>query len=187
LDVAAGPVAGVNQRLRQAGLPGEAVQGSILAAPFDDASFDHVVAIGCLHHTGDLQRAIDECHRLLRPGGSLVFMVYYAYSYRRFMQARGETIRYWLRERFGHRGVVGTSVAVERAAYDSNKQGDAAPHTDWISAKSLRYMCRHFSSFRAHTENIVQEPPFQDRTRNELLLTRWPHLCGLDLYAVATK
>ncbi|MGH8636936.1 MAG: class I SAM-dependent methyltransferase [Burkholderiales bacterium] len=187
LDIAAGPAGIVNQRLRQAGLPGEAIVGSILDAPFDDASFDHIVAIGCLHHTGDMQRAIDECYRLLRPGGSLVFMVYYAYSYRRFMQARGETIRYGLRELFGYRGVVGNSRSVERAAYDSNKEGDAAPHTDWISARSLRYLCRHFTSLTARTENIAQEPPFQDRSRYDLLLTRWPNRFGLDLYGHAVK
>jgi SAM-dependent methyltransferase len=187
LDIAAGPAAIVNHRLRQAGLAGEATIGSILDAPFERASFDHIVAIGCLHHTGDLQRALDECHRLLRPGGSLVFMVYYAYSYRRFMQARTQTLRYWLRERIGYRGVVGDSAAAERAGYDTNKDGAAAPHTDWISKTSLRYLCRNFTSFRARTENIVQEPPFQKRPRNELLMTRWPSRIGLDLYACAVK
>ena len=84
LDIAAGPVAMVNHRLKQADLEGMAVQGSILDAPFEDQSQDYVVAIGCLHHTGDLQAAINECHRVLRPGGKMIFMVYYAYSYRRF-------------------------------------------------------------------------------------------------------
>jgi SAM-dependent methyltransferase len=54
IDIAATPVAMVNHRLRQCGLAGEAIQGNILMPPFADGSFDAIVAIGCLHHTGNL-------------------------------------------------------------------------------------------------------------------------------------
>lgn len=188
LDIAAGPVGMVNHRLRQAGLPGRAQQGSILSAPFADQSFDHIVAIGCLHHTGDLKRAIAECHRLLRPGGKLVFMVYYAYSYRRFYQNRGETLRYMLRELTGYRGVVGQSAEAERVAYDKNQSGDGAPHTDWISVRSLRRFCGAFSSFNGRLENIDNGPPFDTTSpRRELLKTWYPRWFGLDLYVTAVK
>ena len=40
LDIAAGPVGMMRRRLRQSGLSGDATQGSILAAPFDEASFE---------------------------------------------------------------------------------------------------------------------------------------------------
>lgn len=43
---------------------------------FDPESFDSVVAIGCLHHTGNLPRAIEQVHGVLRPGGKLLAMVY---------------------------------------------------------------------------------------------------------------
>lgn len=46
-DIAKGPVDGVNHRLAQSGLPGRAVQGSILNPPFPSESFDVVIAIGC--------------------------------------------------------------------------------------------------------------------------------------------
>lgn len=188
LDIAAGPVGMVNHRLEQAGLGGKATQGSILSAPFADGSFDYVVAIGCLHHTGDLQRAISECHRLLRPGGKLVFMVYYAYSYRRFYQARAETLRYMMRETFGYRGVVGQSAEIERAAYDANQSGEGAPHTDWISTRSLRHLCRDYARFSGQTENIDNGTPFEKSPpRRELLKTWYPRWFGLDLYATAEK
>jgi SAM-dependent methyltransferase len=188
LDIAAGPVGMVNHRLRQAGLEGSAQQGSILAAPFPDQSFDFVVAIGCLHHTGDLKKAIAECHRVLRPGGKLVFMVYYAYSYRRFFQARKETISYFFRELFGHRGVVGQSAEIERAAYDTNASGDGAPHTDWISNRSLRAYCKDFSSYSGQPENIDNGAPFEKSPpRRELLKTWYPRWFGLDLYSTAVK
>jgi SAM-dependent methyltransferase len=56
-DIAAGPVDMMNHRLAR--LPraaGRAQQGSILHCPFPNESFDAGVAIGCYHHTGNLQR-----------------------------------------------------------------------------------------------------------------------------------
>ena len=41
----------VRHRIQQAGLLGTARQGSILAAPLPDSSFDAIVTIGCLHRT----------------------------------------------------------------------------------------------------------------------------------------
>lgn len=187
LDIAAGPVTMVRHRLRQNGLPGEVAQGSILEPAFTPGSFDHIVAIGCLHHTGNLQLAVEQCRELLRPGGSLIFMVYYAYSYRRFFQAPKATLHHMARELLGYRGVVGASQARERAAYDAGSDGAAAPHTDWISACSMRRLCRGYSHFTSKTENIDQEPPFEKTTRKELLQTAWPRWVGLDLYATATK
>jgi SAM-dependent methyltransferase len=188
LDIAAGPANMVNHRLKQAMLGGLAQQGSILSAPFPDASFDYVVAIGCLHHTGDLKKAIAECYRLLRPNGKLIFMVYYAYSYRRFFQAPIETFRYASRELFFYRGIVGTSAETERAAYDSNEIGQGAPHTDWISNRSLRAYCKAFSDYSGQPENIDNGKPFhRSRSRRELLKKWYPRWFGLDLYATAIK
>ena len=44
LDIAEGPVAMANHRLSQAGLPGKALQGSILSPTFSAESFDLIVA-----------------------------------------------------------------------------------------------------------------------------------------------
>lgn len=187
LDIAAGPVAMVNHRLQQNALQGSAVQGSILEPPYHPSSFDAVVAIGCLHHTGDLAAAISQCHRLLRPGGSLIFMVYYAYSYRRWLQATANTWRYRVAEMKGERKVVGTLESKHRAAYDTNEAGEGAPHTDWVSKKSLAAFCQEFSSFKPTLENIDSTLPFRHWSRAQLSKTRIPNLMGLDLYATVTK
>ena len=182
LDIAAGPVAMTNHRLRLNGLRGEARRGSILDAPFADASFDAIVAIGCYHHTGNLERAFGESHRLLRPGGSLIAMVYNAYSYRRWSTAFGPTLRYFMWDFLGAAGRPRTSQ-VERAAYDANVEGGAAPHTDFVSRHHLRRLCRNFSEFHAKLENIDQERPFRESApESELLRTAWPSICGLDIY-----
>lgn len=187
LDIALGPVEMANHRLRQKGLPGHATQGNILDPPFDRESFDAIVAIGCLHHTGNLKVAIDNCRTLLRPGGKLIFMVYYAYSYRRWCNAFSTTFDYFKCETSGYRGVVGESAEGERAAYDTNSEGAGAPHTDWISIKSMKELCGNFSHFNASLENIDQEFPFRMIRRKKLLATPIPKVLGLDLYAEAVK
>jgi len=187
LDIAPGPVEMVNHRIQQAGLIGQAMQGSILEPSFADDSFDYIVAIGCLHHTGDLQLAVENCRRLLRPGGKLIFMVYYAYSYRRYRIAFWTTLKTLLKEAIGHRGVVGTSSERERAAYDSSSNGACAPHTDWISKRSLKKYCSKYNLFSVTLENIDKDSPFMLWSREQLINTKLPKYCGLDIYATATK
>ncbi len=46
------------------------------ALPYPDASFDHVYAHGVIQYTADPAQLIRECHRVLKPGGSAIFMVY---------------------------------------------------------------------------------------------------------------
>jgi SAM-dependent methyltransferase len=187
LDIAAGPVNMMRHRMQQAGLNGDATQGSILDAPFPDQSFDVIVALGCLHHSGDLQRAFNECRRLLRPGGRLTLMVYYAYSYRRFEHQFAETWAYLRKELMGHRGVIGVTDAAARAAADTNAKGEAAPHTDWVGASSLKAMLKNagFVQPKTKLENIDQAGPFVNVPREEGLKSRWPAIWGLDIYATA--
>jgi SAM-dependent methyltransferase len=51
-------------------------QGSALSIPWPDNSFDIVFSHGVLHHVPDIGAAQSEIHRVLKPGGKLVAMVY---------------------------------------------------------------------------------------------------------------
>ncbi|QIG93389.1 class I SAM-dependent methyltransferase [Bradyrhizobium sp. 6(2017)] len=179
LDIAANPVTMVNHRIKQSGLNGRAVQGSILSNSLPDNSFDAVVAIGCLHHTGNLAAAIAACRRLLVPGGRLVGMVYYAYSYRQFVLEPKRALRYMLRELGGYRGTFRDG---ETAAYDKTQDGSLAPATEFTSARSLRKICAGYSNFQAVPENADQERPFKLWKRPQLLASPIPRYCGLDIY-----
>ncbi len=77
LDLTAESVARVGARLALRDLPHDDLkQGSALAIPYPDDSFDHVFSHGVLHHIPDIATAQAEIHRVLRPGGTLVAMLY---------------------------------------------------------------------------------------------------------------
>jgi ubiquinone/menaquinone biosynthesis C-methylase UbiE len=46
------------------------------ALPYGDGSFDVVYAHGVIQYTADPATLIRECHRVLKPGGTAIFMVY---------------------------------------------------------------------------------------------------------------
>jgi|ERR1041385_5599926 SAM-dependent methyltransferase len=56
-------------------LPGsDGVARSIFASGFPDGHFDAVMVVGGLHHVHpEVDRAMDEIHRVIRPGGHLCF------------------------------------------------------------------------------------------------------------------
>ena len=51
------------------------------AMPFDDEEFDVVYAHAVLQYAADPNRIVGECRRVLRPGGTAVFMVYNRHSW----------------------------------------------------------------------------------------------------------
>jgi ubiquinone/menaquinone biosynthesis C-methylase UbiE len=168
LDIAAGPVEMVRHRLRLMGRPADdrIVQGSALAMPFEDETFDHVYSIGCLHHTGDLPQAVSEVHRVLRPGGRAVVMLYNRHSFRLVLQR--------LRRR---------TPEELRGAYDSNAAGEAAPHTDYVTRRQARALFGSFARVRIDARNFDNLPYIPRR----VLLGNVDRLLGLDLYIVAER
>jgi SAM-dependent methyltransferase len=62
------------------GLDGRFVSGSVSSLPFADDSFDLVYSCGVIHHTPDTEGAVREFHRVLRPGGTALVMLYHRSS-----------------------------------------------------------------------------------------------------------
>jgi SAM-dependent methyltransferase len=81
VDLTAASIARVRGRLEQRGLPYQEIrQGSAVALPFPDDSFDIVFSHGVLHHIPDIKDAQAEIARVLKPGGQLIMMVYARWS-----------------------------------------------------------------------------------------------------------
>ena len=55
-------------------------QGDVLSLPFKDNSFDIVYSFGVLHHVPNIEKAQKEIHRVLKPNGELIVMLYAKYS-----------------------------------------------------------------------------------------------------------
>jgi SAM-dependent methyltransferase len=81
IDLTEESVFRVQTRFRVRKLPYRALHhGSVLDLPFPDNSFDIVFSHGVLHHVPDIEQAQREIHRVLRPDGTLVVMLYAKWS-----------------------------------------------------------------------------------------------------------
>jgi len=57
-------------------LPGTALQCDATSLDFPDGAFDVVYSFGVLQHIPEVGKAVAEIHRVLRPGGEVLAMVY---------------------------------------------------------------------------------------------------------------
>jgi len=69
------------QNFHYQGLKGSFAFADAEQLQLPDLSFDLVYSHGVLHHTPDAERAVLEIHRVLRPGGRAVVMLYHRHSY----------------------------------------------------------------------------------------------------------
>ena len=173
-------------------------QASACNLPFRSDSFDAVISLGCLHHTGNLRGSLRECLRVVRPGGTLIIMVYNRYSYKRLIISPIATLQsYWheLRGDPWYKEGISVSGRVARL-WDRNLSGLAPPHTEFASRRGL---IKDFASATSvHTtlvnvDNITDLFPMKlqrrslDGVRKRLLdtiLSRW---MGLNIYCVVKK
>lgn len=72
-DLSPGMVEAAQRNARMLGFEVEGRVADAERLPFDDASFDVVVGHAVLHHIPDVEQAIAEVLRVLRPGGRFVF------------------------------------------------------------------------------------------------------------------
>jgi len=174
-DIAAAPVAITRQRLEWLGKPTEnARQASVLELPWEDESFDYVYTIGCLHHTGNLPRSIEEVYRVLRPGGRAVVMLYNRHSLRQVVLR--------LRDRLKGMSAAESEAALRRL-YDATPD-EAAPHTDFVSKAQVRNLFSRFARVKIDVQNF---DGFRYGIRRVWFLNNVARVVGLDLYITADK
>jgi ubiquinone/menaquinone biosynthesis C-methylase UbiE len=187
LDIAESAVAMCNSRLQQIGKEPSSVKGDALSTPFSDGSFDAVVAIGSLHHTGDFDRAISEMARIVKSGGVVCGMVYSLFSLRNFLH---QPITTACRCIVSIRRPIRINADQKlRWLSDHNSQGDAAPSTEYFSRKALRQILEQYGDVKITTHNLDSPPiPFGigNWLRKSLIRTKLASWLGLDLYFIIT-
>ena len=72
-DISPGMVATLARNARRLGLDVRTARADAESLPFADENFDLVLGHAVLHHLPNLRRAFAEFHRVLRPGGRIVF------------------------------------------------------------------------------------------------------------------
>jgi SAM-dependent methyltransferase len=76
VDLAASAIDLARANFEQQGLQGRFDVADGEQLPFPDNAFDLVFAHGVVQYTANPRRLVEECHRVLKPGGEAVFQVY---------------------------------------------------------------------------------------------------------------
>lgn len=77
IDLTAYAVESTSRRFAAFAIPGTILQMDAEHMTFPDGSFDFIWTWGVIHHSADTSRVLREMHRVLRPGGRAVVMVYH--------------------------------------------------------------------------------------------------------------
>lgn len=181
IDIAHGPAALMNLRLRTHGLQGSSHVANVLSLPFPSKSQDLVVAVGSLHHVGNFEGSIAEIARVLRPGGQFCGMVYAAYSLRSLVRDPRAFFKA-LVVGFKSPGRFSDSSRLRKAA-DVNSDGEAAPFTEFFSTRALRRVLEtNFEDIKIERRNTNSLPLIGQRLRPLLLKAPLRWFFSLDLY-----
>jgi ubiquinone/menaquinone biosynthesis C-methylase UbiE len=76
VDLSSSGIALARKNFEQQGLSADLREADGERLPFEDDSFDLVYAHGVIQYTPDTERIVEECRRVLKPGGQAVFQAY---------------------------------------------------------------------------------------------------------------
>src|SRR6185436_10867138 len=76
VDLSSSAIALAKQNFEQQGLKADLREANGERLPFANGSFDLVYAHGVVQYTAHPQQLVDECRRVLKPGGEAVFQAY---------------------------------------------------------------------------------------------------------------
>lgn len=185
IDISEGPVKMMKYRVsyNNIGNPENIQIGSALNLPFEDQTFDFVYSIGCLHHTGNIKKAVTEIYRVLKKGGYAIIMLYNRNSFRRLIHA---PIGGFLNILRGKQKKFKTYVD---AMYDQNLSGDVAPCIEYVTLSEIKQIFNEFSEIKVDKRNFDEYNLVFGllKLRREFFLNNFDRIMGLDLYIVAKK
>lgn len=181
IDIANAPVALVKHRLHGCD-SATVMRCDARFLPFDSQTFEAVVSIGTLHHTGDFEQSLSELARITKPGGVIVGMVYSLLSWRNFLIQPIRTIRYAITNLSSPSHIYGDEVL--RALSDQNDQRIAPPSTEYFSRRALRVALNKYGSSYITATNLdeLPIPKIGGILRKLMIRIGVAKIFGLDLY-----
>ena len=122
-------------------------QANALKLPYRAHSFDHVYSCGVLLLIADIHEAINEIHRVLKPGGSITIMMYNQAS-----------IHYWVKTRWYYGWVLGEDkVLGKETVNDWYTDGIHYPKVYYCHPRDLMKLLKQFSKIEYRTECLTSE------------------------------
>ncbi len=178
LDLSSGHLRHAQENFQLRGLSGTFLHGDGELLSFPDNSFDVVYSNGVIHHTPNTQQVVSEIHRVLKPGGKAIIMVY-----------RENSIQYW-RDIVYWRGIVQGQLnqwsvgEIMSRSVEISETG-ARPLVKVYSSRKLRDMFAEFENVRIYRRQLMKhEPPRSLRWIPVSLLQR---IVGWNLVIKAAK
>ncbi len=121
-------------------LKGSVIVGDAEKLPLADASFDRVSSNGVLHHTPNMEQALREIRRVLRPGGEARIVVYNRSSF-----------HYWITQ------MLWLGVLHGRLVLDGSPEGILARGVEYSTAEARPGSCASIRSGSCDSCSATQD------------------------------
>ena len=169
------------RRFEVYGQSGEFGLGDAEKLNFPDESFDVVYSFGVIHHTPDTEAAAREIHRVLKPGGKAIVMVYHRSS-----------LYYWgglILKRGILRGeLLRATPAALMSKYVEHTETGGRPLVKAYTRQEARALFRHFRACEVEVNQLTREElKVVGRALPEKLFQRLARTFGWNLIVTATK
>jgi len=184
IDISEGPVSMIKKRIGYSDNSSKCTSsiGNGTNLIYEDNSFDVVISLGVLHHTGNLKKSISEVYRVLKPNGKLIMMIYRkptvlmkSYVFLKLLKNNPKKI---IDYKFNF-------MKLFKYLYDHDQNDNSTPYTDFTTIKELNNLLEKFNNTKIKVENHTLTPL---RNRNIFLKnTLFLKLFGCDLYSVSIK
>jgi len=155
LDLSGGHLALARENFRLRGLEGTFVHHDAEKLPFDDDTFDVVYSNGVIHHTPNTAQVVAEIHRVLKPGGRAIIMVYAENS-----------LHYW-------RNLV-RDIGIRRQLLDEFSMGEIMSGSVEISENNARPLVKVYTARRL--EKLFAGFTNQEICKRQLMRAELPAL-----------
>ena len=171
LDLSREHLRQTRRHLQLEGLCTRPVYGDAECTGFADESFDLVYSFGVIHHTPNPSSAVNEIHRILKPGGIAIVAVYHRYSLNLlWFVARNGLLRGGL---FRRRWTQFLSEIEYR-----KERGSAVPMVKLFSRREATKLFAGFKEVRISTHHVELPPLHRKWPNSRTSLERLGRLFG---------